>query len=288
MATLLLAVLTTVGSILATLLSAPLSPFITRFLPRPLALARNIFEADSGESTKAPSPTWVRLTVFRLVGIVPWSGINVACGVLGVSLRDCFLGTFIGAIPWTAVTCQVGAHSRSRDPNTTTDTRFHRSETYCRRWHLRLPRILKPFHLSSLHHSSFPSWCFCHFCLLHLFLAVTISKLGCRKQPHPSVLKNTQRIAYRVGCGSQSGAQKFACRLGHELGTIPNLSWKHLRPRRCKFYDRRMSSRGFIHLFALTSQHSSRRINSIFASFTHLTLMKGHVDLVVVVYTLLI
>jgi uncharacterized membrane protein YdjX (TVP38/TMEM64 family) len=111
LATVLLAVLTTVGSILATLLSAPLSPFITRFLPRPLALARNIFDADSEGSTKAPSPTWVRLTVFRLVGIVPWSGINVACGVLGVSLRDCFLGTFIGAIPWTAVTCQVGAHS---------------------------------------------------------------------------------------------------------------------------------------------------------------------------------
>jgi uncharacterized membrane protein YdjX (TVP38/TMEM64 family) len=109
LATLLLAVLTTVGSILATLLSAPLSPFFTHFLPRPLALARNIFEADSGGSTtKSPSPTWVRLTVFRLVGIVPWSGINVACGVLGVSLRDCFLGTFIGAIPWTAVTCQIG------------------------------------------------------------------------------------------------------------------------------------------------------------------------------------
>jgi uncharacterized membrane protein YdjX (TVP38/TMEM64 family) len=115
LATMLLAVLTTVGSILATVLSAPLSPFLTRFLPRPLALARSIFEADSGGSTKAPSPTWVRLTVFRLVGIVPWSGINVACGVLGVSLWDCFLGTFIGAIPWTAVTCQVGARSdRSR------------------------------------------------------------------------------------------------------------------------------------------------------------------------------
>ena len=121
LATLLLAVLTTVGSVLATLLSAPLSPFITRFLPRPLALARNIFEADSGESTKAPSPTWVRLTVFRLVGIVPWSGINVACGVLGVSLWDCFLGTFIGAIPWTAVTCQVGVQRPSRKPNIITD-----------------------------------------------------------------------------------------------------------------------------------------------------------------------
>jgi len=101
-------VLTTIGSIIATLLSAPLSPFLARFLPRPLALARSIVDADSGPSTKATSPTWVRLTVLRLVGIVPWSGINVACGVLGVSLCDCSLGTFIGAIPWTAVTCQIG------------------------------------------------------------------------------------------------------------------------------------------------------------------------------------
>jgi SNARE associated Golgi protein len=109
LATLLLAVLTTVGSILATLLSAPLSPFLTRFFPRPLALARSAFEADSGLSTKATSPAWVRLAVLRLIGIVPWSGINVACGVLGVGLWDCFLGTFIGAVPWTAVTCQVSA-----------------------------------------------------------------------------------------------------------------------------------------------------------------------------------
>lgn len=110
LATPLLAVLTTVGSILATLLATPLSPFLTRYLSRPLALARSAFDADSGTSasTKASSPVWVRLTVLRLIGIVPWSGINVACGVLGVRLWDCFLGTFIGAIPWTAVTCQIG------------------------------------------------------------------------------------------------------------------------------------------------------------------------------------
>ena len=116
LATLLLAVLTTIGSILATLLSAPLSPFLTHFLPRPLALARSIFDADSGLSTKATSPTWVRLTVLRLVGVVPWSMINIACGVLGVALCDCSLGTFIGAIPWTAVTCQVGAQSSLHSP----------------------------------------------------------------------------------------------------------------------------------------------------------------------------
>lgn len=126
LATVLLAVLTTIGSILATLLSAPLSPFLTRLFPRPLASARSIFEANSVVSTKATSPAWVRLTVLRLVGIVPWSGINIACGVLGVSLWDCSLGTFIGAIPWTAVTCQVGDHHSTRHEHALTNDFFYR------------------------------------------------------------------------------------------------------------------------------------------------------------------
>ncbi|KAI0322514.1 snare associated Golgi protein-domain-containing protein [Amylostereum chailletii] len=109
LATLLLSVLTTVGSIFATLLATPIAPFITHFFPRPLALAKSAFESDSASvSTKAKSPAWVRLTVLRLIGIVPWSGINVACGVIGIALTDCVFGTFIGSIPWTAVTCQIG------------------------------------------------------------------------------------------------------------------------------------------------------------------------------------
>ncbi|KAF8328578.1 uncharacterized protein EI90DRAFT_3017628 [Cantharellus anzutake] len=59
-------------------------------------------------SRKKTTPTWVRLVVMRVVGVVPWSGINVACGVVGVSLWDCFVGSFIGTLPWTAVTCQIG------------------------------------------------------------------------------------------------------------------------------------------------------------------------------------
>jgi len=40
--------------------------------------------------------------------VVPWSGINIACGLCGVAISDCFLGSFIGSLPWTAVTCQIG------------------------------------------------------------------------------------------------------------------------------------------------------------------------------------
>ncbi|KAH8830534.1 hypothetical protein DL96DRAFT_1707351 [Flagelloscypha sp. PMI_526] len=52
--------------------------------------------------------TWARLSVLRLVGVVPWMGINIACGVLDVPVLDCLLGAFVGCLPWTAVTCQIG------------------------------------------------------------------------------------------------------------------------------------------------------------------------------------
>ncbi|KAJ7807099.1 snare associated Golgi protein-domain-containing protein [Mycena leptocephala] len=116
-AVLLLATLTTVGSACATLLAMPLGPLITRFFPRALELTRHALEGDSdaspsppaeGEITKPKSSPWVRLSVLRLIGVVPWSGINIACGVCGVSIWDCMLGCFIGVLPWTAVTCQIG------------------------------------------------------------------------------------------------------------------------------------------------------------------------------------
>ena len=118
-ATLLLTALTTVGSIFASLLSAPLAPFLVRLFPRAMELTRHAIEGSSSSSSSSspsssPTPSkptssaWVRLSILRLIGIVPWSGINVACGVCGVALYDCVLGSFIGSLPWTAVTCQIG------------------------------------------------------------------------------------------------------------------------------------------------------------------------------------
>ncbi|KZT20400.1 hypothetical protein NEOLEDRAFT_1158703 [Neolentinus lepideus HHB14362 ss-1] len=108
-ATLLLTTLTTFGSIAATLLSMPLAPILTRLFPRALDLTRSALEGSSASSSSnASSSAWVRLSVLRLVGIIPWSGINVACGLAGVPLMQCLLGSFIGGLPWTAVTCQLG------------------------------------------------------------------------------------------------------------------------------------------------------------------------------------
>jgi uncharacterized membrane protein YdjX (TVP38/TMEM64 family) len=107
-ATVLLTLLTTLGSLAATLLAKPLAPLIMQFFPKVLNLTRNALEGGEQATTKPQSPAWVRLTILRLIGVVPWSGLNIACGVCGVSLFDCALGSFIGTLPWTAVTCQVG------------------------------------------------------------------------------------------------------------------------------------------------------------------------------------
>lgn len=114
-ATLFLTTLTTIGSICATLLATPLAPFLTYLFPRALDMTRTALHGESDnpqddsttEVHKSKSSAWVRLSVLRLVGVVPWSGINIACGVCGVSLGDCVMGAFIGCLPWTAVTCQV-------------------------------------------------------------------------------------------------------------------------------------------------------------------------------------
>ncbi|KAH7887682.1 hypothetical protein F5I97DRAFT_1966205 [Phlebopus sp. FC_14] len=110
LATLLLSTLTTIGSVFATLLCMPLAPFLSRIFPRALEITRSGLEGES-DLTAGPapkSPAWVRLSILRLIGVVPWSGINIACGVCGVALSDCLLGAFIGCLPWTAVTCQIG------------------------------------------------------------------------------------------------------------------------------------------------------------------------------------
>ncbi|KAJ3866070.1 snare associated Golgi protein-domain-containing protein [Lentinula novae-zelandiae] len=108
-ATILLTFLTTIGSLCASSLAAPLAPLVMRFLPRVLDMTRSALEGHANvDSLSSTSGAWVRLSVLRLVGVVPWSGINIACGVCGVPTWDCMLGSFIGTLPWTAVTCQIG------------------------------------------------------------------------------------------------------------------------------------------------------------------------------------
>jgi len=146
-ATLLLTFLTMLGSVCATLLSKPMSPFFSSMMPKALDMTRSALEGSSSPSSssglitptlsRTPSaydnmefpgtpsksyfkpgppplaatpnktPAWVRLSILRLIGVVPWSGINIASGVCGVPIKDCMAGALIGSLPWTAVTCQV-------------------------------------------------------------------------------------------------------------------------------------------------------------------------------------
>ncbi|ELU37746.1 SNARE associated domain-containing protein [Rhizoctonia solani AG-1 IA] len=140
--TLLMTVLTTIGSVCSSLLSAPLTPLVRRFVPRPLHLVRQALEGHDESTETDPitekpivvaqpadtqhnkSPTWVRLTIMRLVGVVPWSGINIACGVCEVPLTACAVGAFFGTLPWTAVTCQPRGfwrHDTARGNDVTLD-----------------------------------------------------------------------------------------------------------------------------------------------------------------------
>ncbi|KAJ1308418.1 hypothetical protein OPQ81_004123 [Rhizoctonia solani] len=108
-ATLLMTALTSTGSLIATLLAAPLSPLVQRFVPKALDVVSVALQGSGNSNSSAKrTPTWVRLVVMRLIGVVPWSGINIACGVCRVPFLDCAIGAFIGTLPWTAVTCQIG------------------------------------------------------------------------------------------------------------------------------------------------------------------------------------
>jgi hypothetical protein len=152
-ATIMLTALTTIGSLCATLLAAPLAPFLSYLFPRALEMTRNALAGNSSEPNKdddssTKSAPWVRLSILRLIGVVPWSGINIACGVCGVSFTDCMLGTFIGCLPWTAVTCQVCScplHLNSL----ASDVETRRLAIYFRRWHQLLPQHHRPCRLYS-------------------------------------------------------------------------------------------------------------------------------------------
>ncbi|OCF40668.1 hypothetical protein I317_05517 [Kwoniella heveanensis CBS 569] len=134
----LLTLITATGSLGAYTLSRPLAPLIAVLFPKPLSLVRAALAPDSvprpssansqsieGETitpiqaSSDPSdrpiggPTekstvWRRLLIMRAMGFVPWSGMNVACGVVGVDWKTFWLTTAAGSASWSYVTASVG------------------------------------------------------------------------------------------------------------------------------------------------------------------------------------
>lgn len=85
---------TTIGGYFSYLLSQPLSPLITLLFPTQLAVVRASIASTAGGGT------WQKLFVMRATGLVPWSGMNVACGVVGVNWVV-FCATFAaGGLSW--------------------------------------------------------------------------------------------------------------------------------------------------------------------------------------------
>ncbi|KAJ9120697.1 hypothetical protein QFC22_002628 [Naganishia vaughanmartiniae] len=123
-ALLLLTFITSFGSLGAYSLSRPLAPLIALIFPKPLALVRSAINGSDQPteniamhdlttrrpaSDSAVQPTiWRRLLIMRAMGLVPWSGMNVACGVVGVNPVTFLLTTAAGTASWSYVTASVG------------------------------------------------------------------------------------------------------------------------------------------------------------------------------------
>lgn len=135
----LLTFITATGSLLSYCLSRPLAPLISVLFPKPLALVRAALAPETVPSPPSSAPShqaageyitpvqvsadptavpvgattnkqavWRRLLVMRAMGFVPWSGMNVACGVVGVDWKTFWLTTAAGSASWSYVTASVG------------------------------------------------------------------------------------------------------------------------------------------------------------------------------------
>jgi hypothetical protein len=131
----LLTVITATGSLGSYMLSRPLAPLIAVLFPKPLALVQAALAPEAVPTPPTAAPTdqhmtpvqissnpsdppiggrtgnqavWRRLLVMRSMGIVPWSGMNVACGVVGVNWKTFWLTTAAGSASWSYVTASVG------------------------------------------------------------------------------------------------------------------------------------------------------------------------------------
>ncbi|KAJ7591052.1 hypothetical protein C8J56DRAFT_934549 [Mycena floridula] len=110
-ATFLLTLLTTLGSICATLLAAPLAPVFTWSLPKVLDVTRAALL--QGESSFSSIPLPIATTSQKSTApstpapAESFPDMDSPCSASPYWDSDCFLGTFVGCLPWTVVTCQI-------------------------------------------------------------------------------------------------------------------------------------------------------------------------------------
>lgn len=111
-------IFTAVGGVLCYLLAAPFADVVTIFpkLSRPLQSMRVALQKVStnhetvvtSNDRKQKNNLWTYLLFLRLLPIVPYGMMNIACGVLAVPLLPYAVTMAIGSIPWNFCTAQVG------------------------------------------------------------------------------------------------------------------------------------------------------------------------------------
>ncbi|KAI8458862.1 snare associated Golgi protein-domain-containing protein [Phakopsora pachyrhizi] len=108
--------LTAVGSTCAYQLSKLSRPLIKKMIPRVLTIVESHVERFRSNTNSLPSSVksyddeelWSYLLVARLLPIVPYSGLNMASGVLEIPLSPFFWTLVLGSLPYNFITTQVG------------------------------------------------------------------------------------------------------------------------------------------------------------------------------------
>lgn len=95
-------IFTGVGSVLAYYMARLCAPLVERFFPRALATTRSALLSGSS------SDLFSYLLLARLFPLLPYSALNIACGVLKVPVSPYFTTLVLGSFPYNFVTTQLG------------------------------------------------------------------------------------------------------------------------------------------------------------------------------------
>lgn len=119
MGTLYTSILTSIGGVFCYLLIAPLGPLISGMpgLRKGLQKIRKALHLQTplsptsrrnGQAHKQGSNLWSYLLVLRLLPVVPYGLMNIACSILRIPLLPYAVTIAVGSIPWNACTVQIG------------------------------------------------------------------------------------------------------------------------------------------------------------------------------------
>lgn len=93
---------TGIGSVFAYYMARLCAPLVERFFPRALSTTRTSLLSGSS------SDLFTYLLLARLFPLLPYSILNIACGVLWIPILPYFISLVLGSFPYNFVTTQLG------------------------------------------------------------------------------------------------------------------------------------------------------------------------------------